>query len=310
MRKDIISIHDLATYQFNSIMDIARKLKEAPQRFKNKLKNKTFALVFQNPDFRTRVAFELGVVQLGGTTIYLEPEDSIMGIREIPLDIAKTLNQWVDGIILGNFNQEIVTDIAKNCSIPILNAWSDIHHPCQAITDFFTIKEKRLDLSSIKMAFIGDGNNVCHSLIFAAAKSGTHMAVATPPGYEPKAELTSLAEADGNGQGFKLDITNDPKEVMENSDIVYTNTWETLGKESADADWIKSFAPYQVNQKLMSLAKPEALFMHCLPAHRGNEVTDEVIESENSIIFDQSENKLHIQKAIMVLLLEEKKKNG
>jgi ornithine carbamoyltransferase len=307
MSKDFISIRDLTLYQFNYLLDLARQIKEKPHRFQNNLKNKTLALAFQKPSLRAKVTFEAGMLQLGGDAIYLASSDIQMGERELPKDVCKSLERWVDGVAIRTSNHKIVTDFAQDSRIPVINALTDFLHPCQAISDFFTLKESRKDLSSIKLAYIGDGNNVCHSLLLAAAKAGTKIAVATPPGYEPSPQILKQAETDGNQTGFQVQVTHDLSEAARGADVIYTGTWASIGQEDKQQQRAHIFAPYQVNKELMALANPEFLFMHCLPAHRGEEVSDEIIDSPHSIVYDQVENRLHVQKAIMVLLLESEK---
>ena len=310
MYEDFISIHDLSPYQFSQIMDLTREIKEKPKRYENRLENKILAMIFEKPSLRTRVTFETGMLQLGGEAIYLAPSDIQMGTRETPYDVGKNLERWVDAVMIRTFAHQIVLDLAAACSIPIINALTDLLHPCQALADFFTLKEKVGDLANMKLAYVGDGSNVCHSLLFAAAKAGTKISVATPAGYEPDPSIVQQAKQDGQDTGFEPVITTDPSEAVHNADAVYTDVWASMGQESEKAKRAKIFPPYQVNRELMAQAKQNALFMHCLPAHRGEEVTDEVIDSIQSVVFDQAENRLHVQKAIMLLLIEQKDKNG
>jgi len=306
MKKDFISIHDLSLYEFHEIMDMAAEIKEHPQRFRSKLRDKVLAMIFQKPSLRTRMTFEVGMLQLGGSAIYLSPTDSQVGTREGYFDVGKNMERWVDGIMIRTFAHQNIIDLASNTRIPVINGLTDLLHPCQAMADFFTLKEKKGDLARIKLAYVGDGNNVCHSLLFAAAKAGSRMAVATPPGYEPKPEIVKLAREDGRETGFSVTLTNDVRQAVSEADAVYTDVWASMGQEAEKQARAGIFAPYQVNGSLMAAAKKEAFFMHCLPAHRGEEVTDEVIDSPNSIVYDEAENRLHIQKVIMVLLMGKK----
>lgn len=310
MFEDFLSVHDLTPYQFSQIMDLTRKIKEKPHSFKNRLQNKILAMIFEKPSLRTRVTFETGMLQLGGEAIYLSPSDIQMGTRETPYDVGKNLERWIDAVMIRTFSHQIVVDLARASSVPVINALTDFLHPCQAMADFFTLKEKVGDLANMKLAYIGDGSNVCHSLLFAAAKAGTKMAVATPKGYEPDPAILKQAKQDGADTGFEAIITTDPSEAVQNADAVYTDVWASMGQESEKIKRAKIFPPYQVNKELMAQAKQSALFMHCLPAHRGEEVTNEVIDSTQSVVFDQAENRLHVQKAIMLLLLQQKHKNG
>ncbi len=310
MFEDFLTIHDLTPYLFSQIMDLTREIKNKPHRFTRRLQNKILAMIFEKPSLRTRVTFEAGMLQLGGEAIYLAPSDIQMGTRETPYDVGKNLERWVDGIMIRTFAHQTAIDLAEAADIPVINALTDLLHPCQGMADFFTLMEKRGDLASMKLAYIGDGNNVCHSLLFAAAKTGMTISVATPPGYEPDQNILSQAKRDGQETGARIILTSDPLEAVRGADAVYTDVWASMGQESEKASRAKTFAPYQVNRELMAQAQPTALFMHCLPAHRGEEVTDEVIDSPQSVVFDQAENRLHVQKAIMLLLLERKTKNG
>ncbi len=307
MLQDFISIHDLSLYEFHEILDLSREVKAHPDRFRLRLKNKILAMIFQKPSLRTRVSFEVGMLELGGQAIYLAPADIQVGMRETFFDVGKNLERWVDGIMIRTFAHQNVLDLAEAASCPVINGLSDLLHPCQAMADIFTLKEKKGDLTRLKLAYVGDGNNVCHSLLFASAKAGMTMAVATPPGYEPKPEIVRLAQEDGQTTGFSLKLTQDPKEAVAGADAIYTDVWASMGQENEKEIRKKIFAPYQVNKEMMSLAKPDAFFMHCLPAHRGEEVSAEVIDSPQSIVYDQAENRLHVQKAIMLLLMGKKK---
>jgi len=306
MLDNFISIHDLTLYQFSKILDISREIKDNPHRFRNKLKGKILAMIFQKPSLRTRMTFEVGMLQLGGEAVYLSPSDIQIGTRETVYDMGKNLERWVDAIMIRTFAHQNVIDLAQACHIPVINALTDLLHPCQAMADFFTLKEKRGDLANFKLAYVGDGNNVCHSLLSAAAKAGSKMSVATPPGYEPDPEIRKQAEEDGKETGAGFSFTNDPSEAVENADAVYTDTWASMGQEQEKEKRGEIFAPFQVNKSLMAKAKEGAFFMHCLPAHRGEEVTDDVIDSSQSIVYDQAENRLHIQKVIMLSLLGKK----
>lgn len=303
MHKDFLSIQDLTPYEFSQIMDLTREIKEKPHRFKDKLRDKILAMIFEKPSLRTRVTFEVGMLQLGGEALYLAPSDIQMGIRETPFDVGKNLERWVDAIMIRTFAHQIAIDLAQASNRPVINALTDLLHPCQAMADFFTLKEKLGDLASTKLAYIGDGNNVCHSLLFAAAKTGSKMSISTPAGFEPNPEILEQAKQDGQKTGFQVVVTSDPSEAVQEADAVYTDVWASMGQESEKEKRAQIFSSYQVNSRLMGQAKENAFFMHCLPAHRGEEVTDEILDSQRSIVFDQAENRLHVQKAIMVSLL-------
>lgn len=306
MLDNFISIHDLTLYQFSKILDISREIKDNPHRFRNKLKGKILAMIFQKPSLRTRMTFEVGMLQLGGEAVYLSPSDIQIGTRETVYDMGKNLERWVEAIMIRTFAHRNVIDLAQACHIPVINALTDLLHPCQAMADFFTLKEKRGDLANFKLAYVGDGNNVCHSLLSAAAKAGSKMSVATPPGYEPDPEIRKQAEEDGKETGASFSFTNDPSEAVKNADAIYTDTWASMGQEQEKEKRGEIFAPFQVNKSLMAKAKEDVFFMHCLPAHRGEEVTDDVIDSSQSIVYDQAENRLHVQKVIMLSLLRKK----
>lgn len=310
MLEDFISVHDITLYQFSKILDLTREIKDRPQRLQNRLKNKILAMIFEKPSLRTRMTFEVGMLELGGEAIYLSPSDIGIGARETLYDVGKNLERWVDGIMIRTFVHQNVVDLAQASCIPVINALTDFLHPCQAMADIFTLKEKRGDLINLKLAYVGDGNNVCHSLLLAAAKAGSKMSVATPPGYEPNPEIVKQAEEDAKETEASFFFTKDPSEAVEAADAVYTDTWASMGQEQEKEERAKIFAPYQVNKELMIKAKEDALFMHCLPAHRGEEVTDDVIDSSQSIVYDQAENRLHVQKVILLLLLEKKQKSN
>ncbi|HOE13456.1 MAG TPA: ornithine carbamoyltransferase [Candidatus Saccharicenans sp.] len=306
MKKDFITIHELSRYEFNEILDLTTKMKKNPEKYRSVLKDKILAMIFQKPSLRTRMTFEVGMLQLGGEAIYLAPSDIQMGSRESVRDIGKNLERWVDGIMIRTFGHHIIIELAESTRIPVINALTDLLHPCQAMADLFTLLEKKGSLAGLKLAYVGDGNNVAHSLMLAAAKAGMKMAVATPPGYEPKKEIIDWAREDGQGTDFELTITHDPVEAVSEADAVYTDVWASMGQEAEKEIRKKIFSPYQVNRELFSKAKPGAYFMHCLPAHRGEEVTDEIIDSPNSIVYDQAENRLHVQKVIMMNLMGKK----
>jgi ornithine carbamoyltransferase len=303
MKKDFLAISDLSIYEFNRLLETAGQMKAKPRRWRSALEGRVLAMIFEKPSLRTRMTFEVGMLQLGGEAVYLSPSDIQLGKRESTADIGRNLERWVDGIMIRTFGHRIAVELAEAVRIPVINALTDLLHPCQAMADFLTLKEKKGDLAALKLAYVGDGNNVCHSLINASAKAGTKMAVATPKGYEPSAQIVARAREDGQATGFALELSHNPVEAVSGADAVYTDVWASMGQESEKAKRARLFARYQVNAKLMAAAKPGALFMHCLPAHRGEEVTDEVVDSPASVVFDQAENRLHVQKAIMVSLM-------
>jgi ornithine carbamoyltransferase len=310
MQKDFLSIHDLTQYEFHELLDLTREIKDHPDKYHKKLKNQVLAMIFEKPSLRTRMTFEVGMQELGGKAIYLSPNEVQIGKRETAEDVGRNLERWVDGIIIRTFAHENVVRLAKAVSIPVINALTDLSHPCQGMADFFTLREKKGGLSKVKLAYVGDGNNVCHSLMLAAAKAGSTMAVASPKGYEPNPEMVKLAREDGKETSFSLLITNDPRPAVKDADAVYTDVWASMGQEQEKEARAKVFAPYQVNPELMAAAKLDAIFMHCLPAHREEEVTASVFESPQSVVFDQAENRLHFQKAMMLILMGKKEKHG
>ncbi|MBI5699964.1 ornithine carbamoyltransferase [Candidatus Saganbacteria bacterium] len=298
--KDFISIHDLSIPEVKKILDLAADLKKNP--IQNWLHGKSLALIFEKPSTRTRVSFEAGMFQLGGTTIHLSPNAVQLGVRESIADVARTLSRYVEGVMLRTFDHNDLLEFAKFATVPVINGLSDLLHPCQALADVFTIKEKK-GLKNIKVAYIGDGNNVCHSLMFACAKVGLNLTIATPKGFEPQAKIVKPAFEDAQQTGVEIDILNDPVMAASGADVIYTDVWASMGQEKEVKSRKSKFKSFQINQQLVKLAKPDYIFMHCLPAHRGLEVTDEVIDSKNSAVFDQAENRLHVQKAILAMLL-------
>jgi ornithine carbamoyltransferase len=303
MNKDFLSIHDLTPYEFHEILDLAEDIKAHPDKYRKTLKGRVLAMVFEKPSLRTRMTFEVGMMELGGKAIYLSPNEIQIGKRETVEDVAHNLERWVDGIMYRCFAHSDAERMARAAKIPVINALSDKSHPCQGMADIFTLREHKGGLSRLKLTYVGDGNNVCHSLMLAAAKAGTHMGVATPKGYEPDPQFVERALADGKDTGFALQLTNDPREAAAGADALYTDVWASMGQEAEKEARARIFAPYQVGADLMAAAKPGAIFMHCLPAHRGEEVSAEVFESPASVVFDEAENRLHVQKAIMLKLM-------
>ncbi len=303
--KDLLEIADLSRDEIDAIFEVTRKLKENichPLNQRAVLAGKTLAMIFEKQSLRTRVSFETGIFQLGGHGIYLQPADISLGKRESIADVSRTLSGMVDMIMARTFAHETVTELAKYADVPVINGLSDLEHPCQALADFYTILEKKGDLAGRKLAFIGDGNNVAHSLMLLAAKVGVHFAIGCPKGYEPMESITGAAVAFAKDTGAKIEVLNDPFAAAENADVVYTDVWASMGQESEAAEREKAFANFQVNAELMQAAKPDAIFEHCLPAHRGLEVTAEVIDSDQSVVFQEAENRLHVQKAVMALV--------
>jgi ornithine carbamoyltransferase len=301
MKKDLISVGDLNSKEIEGIFALTDQLKKNKSKFNKDLAGKTLALIFQKPSNRTRVSFEVGMYQLGGYSLYLSPGEISLGVRESIKDVAKTLSRYIDGIVLRTFEHKNVIEMAKYADIPVINGLSDFSHPCQALADVYTIKEKLKKLKGKILAYVGDGNNVCNSLLYTCAKAGLNMNVATPRGYEPDGGVLEAARV--MAKDAKINLFHDPKPAVKNSDVIYTDVWASMGEEKEAQKRKKLFKDFQLNKKLVNLAKKGVLIMHCLPAHRGEEITDEVIDSKNSVVFDQAENRMHVQKAILIKLL-------
>lgn len=300
MSKRLISIMDLNRDRIEQIFELARKVKKAPEEFQNVLKGSMFGLIFEKPSTRTWISFEVGVFSLGGGTIFLGPEDMKLGQREEIRDIARVLDRYLAGVILRTFSHQTITDFSKYFTKPIINGLSDAEHPCQALADYFTIREKKSSDKPVVLAFVGDGNNVLNSLILLTAVLGCTIRYATPKKHEPSKEILTQAEALSKKSGAKILGFHDPKEAVLDADAVYTDVWVSMGQESSRNQKLKEFAGMQVNEELVKHARKDALIMHCLPAKRGEEITNEVLESKHSVVFDQAENRLHVQKAILL----------
>lgn len=301
--RDLISIQDFTPQEIASILDLAVEIKARPRDFKNALDGKQIVLFFEKDSLRTRITFESGMNSLGGTSFFVDQTKARLGARESLADVAHNLERWVDGVVLRTFAHETVIGMAEYASIPVINALSDHEHPCQALADFLTLKEKFGDLTKVKLAYVGDGNNVAHSLLLAAASVGATIAVATPGGYEPKNSVVESALGIAAQTGARIEVLHDPVAAVKGANAVYTDVWASMGQENEAAERKKIFAPFQVNEQLFAHAEANAVFMHCLPAHRGDEVTSGVIDSLRSVVFDEAENRLHVQKAILVTLL-------
>lgn len=300
---DLLSILDLSPPEVEGLLELAQLMKARPEEFRHALAGQQLVLIFEKPSLRTRVTFEIGMASLGGGSLFLDHTRGPLDAREKLGDIARNLERWVDGIVLRTFTHQTVAEMAAHAAVPVINGLSDREHPCQALADYFTLQEKFSDLRQVKLAFVGDGNNVAHSLLLTAALLGSRMSLATPPGYEPAEDIVAAAREIATRTGARLEVTHDCCAAVAGADAVYTDVWASMGQE-AEADARRTvFAPYQVNEELMSRAAPHALFLHCLPAHRGQEVTDAVMDSPQSVVYDQAENRLHVQKAILLLLL-------
>jgi ornithine carbamoyltransferase len=303
MKKDFLSLRDWSTDELREILISAFAVKAHPAKYEESLKGKALALIFEKPSLRTRVTFDVGIHQLGGFSVYLSPAEINLGKRESVRDVAHNLERMVQGIMIRTFSQQIVTEMAQTAQIPIINGLTDFSHPCQAMADYMTILEAKRDLRGPKVAYVGDGNNVAHSLIFGAVRFGVRLAIATPPGFEPAPEVISWAQEEAPATGCRLELTHDPVAAVAGADVVYTDVWASMGQEGEAETRKNVFLPYQVNDQLMAHTAPDSIFMHCLPAHRGDEVTDSVIDSHRSIVFQQAENRLHVQKAIMLAVM-------
>lgn len=303
--RHFLSLQDFTAEEIAFIIDFARDLKQRQKRGEPHplLAGKTLAMIFQKPSTRTRVSFEVGMWQLGGYALFLSSQELQMGRGEPIKDTAAVLSRYVDGIMIRTFAHSDVEQIAQYATVPVINGLTDLLHPCQALADLLTIEEKRGKLVGLKLAYTGDGNNVAHSLLLGCTKMGMDIAVAAPEKYQPLSEIVAKAQANAAQNGCSVLITEDPYEAVKDADIIYTDVWASMGQEEEKAARKKIFAPYQVNGDLLKAARPGALVMHCLPAYRGEEITAEVLEGEQSVVLDQAENRLHAQKALLALLL-------
>lgn len=302
-KRDLVSIKDLSPEEIGDIFLLADKLKRSKFKYSQSLKGKTLALIFQKPSNRTRVSFAVGMFQLGGLSIYLGPGEINIGVREAIKDVAQTLSRYVDGIVLRTFEHKNVVELARYAGVPVINGLSDLSHPCQALADLYTIKEKFHSFKGRTLAYCGDGNNVTHSLLYGCAKTGLNLNIATPGNFEPDKTVFKEALRIALDSGSRISLGRDPLKACKNADVIYTDVWTSMGQEKEAKARRKIFKDYQINQKLVSSARKNCLIMHCLPAHRGEEITDEVIDSKDSIVFDQAENRLHVQKAVLMKLL-------
>lgn len=303
MKRDLTSLQNLTRKEILSILDLTEKLKENKDLYADKLKGKCIGLLFQKPSNRTRVSFEVGTWQLGGNCIYLGPDEINLGVRESTQDVSKTLSRYLDAIIARTNSHDDIVSLTKFADIPVINGLSDLSHPCQGLTDLFSIKEKFGKLQGLTCAYVGDGNNVCHSLLLGCSKVGMNVNVATPIGYEPDAEIVKLAEFSAQTTGAKVTLTHSPQEAVQGAHVIYADVWISMGQEAERQERLDIFKDFQINSELLKEAASNFIFMHCLPAHRGEEVSADVIDGPNAIVFDQAENRLHTQKAILLFLL-------
>jgi ornithine carbamoyltransferase len=303
--KDLISINDLTAKEVKQIFTTAADIKANPLKYSDAMAGCSVALIFEKPSLRTRVTFDLGATQMGASSVYLDHQNVRLGERESVKDMALNLERWVDVIVARVYSHETVIELASHSSVPVINGLSEFTHPCQGLTDYFTLTEKvGPDLKGFRIGYVGDGNNTCHSLIFGASKIGAEIRVGTPKGYEPDPGILRLARRDALRSGAKIEVVHDPFEAVAGAQAVYTDVWASMGFEAETERRREIFSSFRVTKRLMKSADRGAFFMHCLPAHRGDEVDAEVIDSKNSIVYDQAENRLHTQKAIMLLLVQ------
>ncbi len=300
---DVVSTRDLGPSGVEAVLRLAGIMKSRPADFRKALAGRQIVMFFEKPSLRTRLTFEAGMVSLGGSAMFVDQTHERLDAREKLSDVAHNLERWVDLIVLRTFSQRTIEGMAQYASVPVINALSDLEHPCQALADYLTLIERFGDVQKLCLAYVGDGNNVAHSLLLTAACLGSTIRVATPRGYQPDAKIVADAHAIAEETGAEISLLNDPHEAVAGADAVYTDAWVSMGQEKEGRERARIFPPYQVNEQLMAKAAPHAVFMHCLPAHRGSEVTDEVMDSAQSVIFEQAENRLHAQKAILYLLL-------
>ena len=303
--KDLISIHDLSLEEVEQILDTAHilKMKNKLGEIYHPLQGKTLGMIFQKSSTRTRISFEVGIFQLGGQGLFLSANDLQLKRGETIADTARTLSRYLDGIMIRTFDNQDVIDLAHYSSVPVINGLTDLLHPCQVLADLFTIREKKQCLKGLKLVYIGDGNNMAHSLMFGGAKAGMHVVICVPEGFEPDPEITRLSKLDAAKTGAQISIMHKPLEAAQGADILYTDVWTSMGQEAEQKQRLEAFKGYQINKELIEKAKEDVLVMHCLPAHRDEEITDEAMEGPHSVVFDQAENRLHVQKAIMALVM-------
>jgi len=302
-KRDFISVHDLSAEQFTGLLRLGIEVKADPGSYTDKLSGQTLGMIFEKSSTRTRVSFEVGTLQLGGHALFLSSRDIQLGRGETIADTAQVLSRYLDGVMARTFEHQTVLDLASYGSIPVINGLTDDLHPCQVMADFLTLTEVFGDLAGRKIAYVGDGNNMAHSLMLAAAKAGMDIAIASPERYEVQAGYVELARADAAAAGTKVELTHDPEQAVRGASAVYTDVWASMGQEEEAQERLRAFDGFQIDRELMSAARPEAVFLHCLPAHRGEEVSAEVADGAQSRIFDQAENRLHAQKAIMLWLM-------
>jgi len=297
--KDLLTGAEWSPADARDLLQRTADIKARPAKYASTMRGKHIALIFEKPSLRTRVTFEVGIQSMGGFVVFLDHTQARLGERESIPDVARNLERWVQGIVARVYEQRVLEEMAQNISIPVINALSDKFHPCQALADYFTLEEKFGSLKGLKLAYVGDGNNVCHSLIFLAARLGVNLRIATPTSYAPEQDVMADAKRVAKETRAKIELFTNPAEAVAGAQAVYTDSWTSMGFEAEEKMRRQVFKPYQVNRKLMEQAGPDALFMHCLPAHRGQEVTDEVLDGPMSAVLQQSENRMYVQKAIL-----------
>ena len=303
LTRDLLTGTEWSAALVRELYHLAAAIKAQPDRYRSALGGRFLALIFEKPSLRTRVTFEVGIQSMGAAAVFLDHTGTRLGQRESIKDVARNLERWVQGIVARTFEQRAVEELAEHAAIPVINALSDRFHPCQALSDFFTLQERFGGLRGLKLAYVGDGNNVCHSLLVTGARVGAQVRVATPAGYDPDTQIVAEARHIARETQGKIELLRSAEEAVAGAQAVYTDVWASMGQENETAERASIFAPYQVNETLMNLAAPDGVFLHCLPAHRGAEVTDAVMDSPRSIVYDQAGNRLHVQKAILLMLM-------
>jgi len=299
LSNDLLTGAEWSPAHTRELLAITADIKANPANYADTLRGKFLALIFEKPSLRTRVTFEVGIQSMGGHVVFLDHTQARLGERESIADVARNLERWVQGIVARVYEQRVLDEMAATTEIPVVNALSDKFHPCQALADFFTLEEKVGNLKGLKLAYVGDGNNVCHSLMYLAARLGVNLRIATPENYAPDADVTADSKRVAKETKAKIELFTDPREAVEDVQAVYTDSWTSMGFEAEEKVRKEVFKPYQVNRKLMALAGRDSVFMHCLPAHRGYEVTNEILDGSRSVVLDQSENRMYVQKAIL-----------
>lgn len=306
--KDLLSLKSIRASDIDALFSLTNQMKKHPERFMSRLKAKSLGLVFQKPSSRTRVAFEVGMTQLGGAATYLAESEIQMGQREPLKDVARTLSRYFDAVVLRTFSHRDMEEFAQHSRVPVINGLSDLEHPCQVLSDLYTMQSKFGKLKGLNITYIGDANNVLNSLLYGSAFTGANLVIVSPRGYEPSEEIMKEIKVLSRDSGAKIQISNNPFTTLKNAHVIYTDVWVSMGQERQREQRLRDFQPFQVSQAIVSKALPDALVMHCLPAHRGEEITDEVLEGAHSIVFEQAENKLHVQKALVTYLIGMKRK--